>query len=242
MSRSGVGDAHDEAGTALADLMATVAATFHQPVPLAELLGTIVRAAQETIPGAEQAGISLTHAHGRIETVAATDPVVERIDAVQYGLREGPCVDAVRSRRQSWSNHLGQDVRWPRFGPQAEVLGVRSQMGVALFDEPDVVGVLNLYSSRAGAFDDQTPAVAAIFATHAAHALGRTLRLDQLNEALASRRAIGIAIGLLMERYQLNEQRAFEFLVRTSQTGNVKLRDLAEQLLAEADRRARPRG
>ena len=236
------GSAADGTGTGLADLMAGMAATFHHPVPLPELLGTVVRAARETIPGTEHAGISLTHARGRIETVASTSPVVERIDAVQYSLGEGPCVDAVRSRRQSWSNHLGQDVRWPRFGPRAEELGVRSQMGIALFDEPDVVGVLNLYSSAAGAFDDQTPGVAAIFATHAAHALGRTLKLEQLNEALTTRRAIGVAIGLVMERYQLSEQRAFQFLIRTSQTGNVKLRDVAERLVADADERAQGGG
>ena len=232
----------EKSGTALADLMAGMAASFNQPVPLAELLDTIVRAGRESIPGVQHAGISLTHAHGRIETVAATGAIVGRIDTIQYGLGEGPCVDAVRNRRQSWSNHLAQDARWPRFGPQAEALGIRSQMGIALFDEPDVVGVLNLYSSAADAFDEQTPGVAAIFATHAAHALGRTLKLDQLTEALTTRRTIGIAIGLVMERYGLSEQRAFQFLIRTSQAGNVKLREVADQLVAESDRRAQPRG
>lgn len=222
----------------LADLMAGMAASFHQPVPLAELLMTIVQAAQDAIPGVDHVGVSLAHAQGRIETVAWTDPIVGRIDDVQYSLEEGPCVDAIRTRRQSWSNDLATDARWSRFGPQADALGIRSQMGVALFDEPSIVGGLNLYAGEAGAFDEETPRVAAIFATHAAHALGCTLRLDQLNEALITRRAIGIAIGLVMERFQLDERRAFQFLIRTSQTGNVKLRTIAEQLIADADGRS----
>lgn len=224
--------------TTLADLMAGLAVSFHQPVPLAELLTTIVQAAQDAIPGVDHVGISLAHAQGRIETVGWTHPIVGSIDEVQYSLDEGPCVDAIRTRRQSWSNDLASDARWPRFGPQARLLGIESQMGVALFDEPSVVGSLNLYARAAGAFDEETPRVAAIFATHAAHALGRTLRLDQLNEALITRRTIGIAIGLVMARYQLDERRAFQFLIRTSQTGNVKLRTIAEQLIAEADRRS----
>ena len=229
-------------GATLAEAMATMAASFHQPVPLAELLTTIVRAAADAIPGVDHAGISLAHAHGRFATVAATDPVVGRVDEVQYALEEGPCVDAVRDRRPCWSDDLAGDARWPRYGRQAAALGIRSQMGVALFDEPSVVGGLTLHARAAGAFDEDTPRVAAIFATHAAHALGRTLHLDQLNEALATRRTIGIAIGLVMERYQLDEQRAFQFLVRTSQTGNTKLRAVAEQLVAETARRATTAG
>lgn len=221
----------------LADLMADLTTTFHQPVPLAELLTTIVRAAEDAIPGADHVGISLAFAQGRIETVSATDAIVRRIDEIQYSLDEGPCLDAVRTRQQSWSNDLASDHRWPRFGPQADALGIRAQMGVALFDEPSVVGCLNLYARALGAFDAETPRIAAIFATHAAHALGRTLRVDQLHEALVTRRTIGIAIGLVMERYQLDERRAFQFLIRTSQAGNVKLRTIAEQLVAEADRR-----
>ncbi|MCA0143991.1 ANTAR domain-containing protein [Blastococcus sp. LR1] len=53
--------------------------------------------------------------------------------------------------------------------------------------------------------------------------------LASCNEALKSCRRIGIAMGILMERYKLTDQRAFELLRRTSQRRNVKLRDIAYQ-------------
>ncbi|NHA00254.1 ANTAR domain-containing protein [Nocardioides sp. W3-2-3] len=39
---------------------------------------------------------------------------------------------------------------------------------------------------------------------------------------MASRQAIGTAVGIIMERYRISETRAFQFLVRASSTSNVK--------------------
>ena len=61
--------------------------------------------------------------------------------------------------------------------------------------------------------------------TRAAIALGRSRYEHQLNEALGSRKVIGQAIGLVMEHYQIDEDRAFHFLVRVSRNSNIKLRE-----------------
>jgi len=53
---------------------------------------------------------------------------------------------------------------------------------------------------------------------------------------------IGQAIGITMERFRIPEDRAFQFLVRASQTSNVKVRDLAEELVAETSERYRISG
>ncbi|MEI8410868.1 MULTISPECIES: ANTAR domain-containing protein [unclassified Kribbella] len=41
-----------------------------------------------------------------------------------------------------------------------------------------------------------------------------------------------------MERYRLDSNRAFGLLVRTSQTGNAKLRDVAAGIVAGANTKA----
>lgn len=41
-----------------------------------------------------------------------------------------------------------------------------------------------------------------------------------------------------MERYRLGPDRAFSFLVRTSQAGNLKLREVAAGIVEDATRRA----
>ena len=56
--------------------------------------------------------------------------------------------------------------------------------------------------------------------------------LATLQRALASSRSIGMAMGILMERHKVTDAQAFDLLREASQRGNVKLRDLAERLVA----------
>ncbi len=54
-----------------------------------------------------------------------------------------------------------------------------------------------------------------------------------MSAARANRDVIGQAKGIVMERFHLDAPRAFALLVRLSQAGNIKLRDIAEQLVAD---------
>src|SRR5690606_1122688 len=101
-------------------------------------------------------------------------------------------------------------------------------MGLRLFTEQATLGGLNLYSTQTDTIDPDVQHVAELFATHAALALGRARHVEDLNTALQTRKVIGQAIGIVMERYQLDEDRAFQFLVRVSSHSNVKLRDVAQ--------------
>jgi AmiR/NasT family two-component response regulator len=78
-------------------------------------------------------------------------------------------------------------------------------------------------------------ALAGLFATHAAIALGHAQERAGLAEGLQTRRVIGQAIGILMTRYEMNEDRAFAFLVRASSHRNIKLRAIAQELVDEAN-------
>jgi len=62
-----------------------------------------------------------------------------------------------------------------------------------------------------------------------------------LSAALAHRDIIGEAKGIVMERFHLDAPRAFALLTRLSQTENIKLREIATQLVADiADSPAAP--
>jgi AmiR/NasT family two-component response regulator len=84
--------------------------------------------------------------------------------------------------------------------------------------------------------------VAELFAAHAAIALHQAREVEHLNQALESRKVIGQALGILMERYALDENRAFAFLLRASSTSNIKLRDIAAQLVEDTHHRYRVNG
>lgn len=218
----------------LSTVLDEVARRSHAETSLEEALGLLVTAARGTIPGADHVSVSVSRRKGHIETVAASDDLVRRIDALQYELGEGPCVEAVQQRRRRTSQDLRSEERWPRFAPLAAELGVRSQMGLDLYHDGDSIGGLNLYGDRPSAFDEGSTHVAVLFAAQASHLLGRRMRESQLTAALETRQLIGQATGIVMERYQLGAERAFEFLARVSQQGNRKLVEIAAELVDQA--------
>lgn len=131
--------------------------------------------------------------------------------------------------------HLRHEQRWPRYVPQAVQEGLRSQLAVRLHAGEGTVGGLNLYSTVADEVEPEAESLAALFATHAAIALGHAQERDNLNRALQSRTTVGQAIGIVMERYRMDEDRAFGFLVRTSTTSNLKLRDIAQAIVDQGN-------
>jgi ANTAR domain len=74
--------------------------------------------------------------------------------------------------------------------------------------------------------------LAELFAQHAGAALVGVTERVTLEQAIAARHRIGQAQGIVMARLDLTVEESFEFLRRTSQQHNVKLRDLADQIIA----------
>jgi len=203
-----------------------------EDVPAA--LSAIVEIARYYLAQIDHVGISVAHRRGKIETLAATGPLVLELDQAQYDLREGPCVDAIESEPVVVVNELRHEQRWPRYVPRAAELGVRSQVGLRLYAE-ETLGGLNLYSTSSDLVTPETRQLADLFAAHASLALAQVRREDDMSTALASRRLIGQAIGIVMERYHITEDRAFQFLVRASSHGNIKMRDVAAELVREGN-------
>lgn len=202
------------------------------PGDLDETLSRLTAAAVEVLPDVTMSSISIKHADGSIETVAPTHDVLCEVDAKQYELREGPCYEAATDSGNVVSTDLATDDRFPSYRQTALDAGVRAQVGVRLFDADRSQGALNLYSDRVGAFAD-LGSLADLFREQAAMALGYASEVSSLREAVQTRQLIGQAVGVTMLRYGLNDQRAFAFLARLSQTRNVKLRVVAEEIVAE---------
>jgi GAF domain-containing protein len=182
---------------------------------------------------ASHAGLTLIRARRRLETIAPTDPLVEQADQLQYELDEGPCRDSSWHRETLISTDLATDQRWPRWAGKVRALGVASMLAVELTDVHDRrIGSINVYWTQPREVTADDVAFANIFARHAAIALSRSLDEAGLHVALDSRKLIGQAQGMLMERYGLDEPRAFEVLRRYSQDHNLKLRHVAEHLIA----------
>ncbi|BBY40535.1 hypothetical protein MMAN_46690 [Mycobacterium mantenii] len=63
------------------------------------------------------------------------------------------------------------------------------------------------------------------------------MRNQQFREALSTRDTIGQAKGILIERYDLDDQTAFNTLIKLSQSMNTPLRDVARRVIEGATRR-----
>lgn len=57
--------------------------------------------------------------------------------------------------------------------------------------------------------------------------------IEHLRHAVHARQRIGEAVGILMERYGLDHEAAFSYLVRESNQSNTKLRDVAAGIVAD---------
>lgn len=202
------------------------------PGDLDQTLARITAAAVEVLPEVAYASITIKHADGRLETFAPTDDLLLGIDAAQYDLQEGPCYEAAVDTVHVTSSDLASDPRFPRYAPLAVATGIAAQAGIRLFDTPESNGALNLYSLHVGAFED-LDALGHLFTHQSAMALAYARQISQLQEAVRTRQLIGQAVGVTMERFGLDEARAFGFLARLSQDNNVKLRIVAERLLEE---------
>ena len=222
----------------IAQALIEASRVMNAPPTLDETLEAITSAALATVPGFTHVGISITHRDGTIETKSATDQLVWELDQVQYSLREGPCYDSIRGGGVTVVENARHDQRWPRYMPEAVRRGLRAQLAVGLYADGSSLGGLNLYSTEAERVEEDAIGIAELFAAQASIALGRSRQEFQLNEALQSRKIIGQALGLIMQKYQVDEDRAFQFLMRASSTGNVKLRDVAAELVRAANHQA----
>jgi transcriptional regulator with GAF, ATPase, and Fis domain len=198
-------------------------------------LQRVVDVAAESIPGCDFAGVSLRH-DGTVSTPASSDPLVDELDQAQYDLQEGPCLDAIWVEDIYRINDMAHEQRWPNWAPRAAAAGVNSVLSVRLATPAEVVGGLNMYSRKVNAFDDEALVTAHIYATHASSALAVLHEVDGLQTALQSRHTIGMAQGLLMHRYGLDEHSSFQVMRRLSSHQNVKLRDIAARVIDEFNR------
>jgi GAF domain-containing protein len=215
-----------------ASVFAEIAMLLEQLPSYEQTLEQVARLAQETL-ACDYASITLRHGGGRLETVASTHPDVEKADALQYELGEGPCFEAVREEGNFLCEDVAHDERWPRWGAEAARLGLNSLLGLRLQTRRETFGALNLYHRTSHAYDDDDVVVAGIFAAHASVALAASSNDANLRRAIDTRHVIGQAQGILMEKFALDDVRAFAVLRRLSQDGNTKLREVAQQIVDE---------
>ena len=182
--------------------------------------------------GCDAAGLVGQPRGGPVQVLASSEDGVRRADQLQLGWRQGAAVDALTEQDTRFSGDLGADRRWPRWGPAAAGLGWRSVLASPLTIPRNIEAALTLYRRRANGFDATHRLAARIFALYAATALAGEVEAADLQAAVEARHRVGLAQGVLMAKYQIGPDAAFAVLRRHSQHTNVKLRVVAEHVIA----------
>jgi len=210
---------------------------------VADTLTRVAVLAVEAVPPAMFAGITMM-VDDRVTTQTFTDPTCPEIDQAQYESGQGPCLHAFKDGSAVIVRSLEGDDRWPEFAAAAMAQGVRSTLSLPLLAAQTSVGALNFYAGHDGAFGEAEAEVGNLFAAQAtvvwanAQAYwGARLKTEHLEQALAGREPIDLAKGIIMNATGCDPHEAFDVLVKQSQQEKRKLRDVAADIVARAQRR-----
>lgn len=180
---------------------------------------------------ADECGILYATSRNTWTTSAATSTRVTEIHQLQVALDEGPCVDSIRKQATNMCHDTATETRWSRWCPAVTDLGIRSALSIRLESKNRNLGALNLYAESPEAFGPKDVAIAQNFARHASIALSSAFTQQGLSIAIDARTFIGQAQGILMGRYGIGAEQAFEYLRRRSQQENIKLSDVAHDVI-----------
>jgi GAF domain-containing protein len=204
---------------------------------LSDVLTDITCIARKAVPAVDAASITLIR-NERGFTAAYDGPLALHADELQYERGYGPCLDAGLSGQVFLVEDMATETRWPDYAQKAFADGVGSSLSVPLPFQSTSIGALNTYSVQSHAYGQEDCVLAEDVAAWIALAVGNAEaaartgeELTNLRIAMHSRAVIEQAKGMLMGRYKIDENRAFAVLTRTSQTTNVKLREIADELV-----------
>jgi transcriptional regulator with GAF, ATPase, and Fis domain len=206
----------------------------------AEMYEAVCRAALHLVDGCDHASIMLRQ-HGHFVTAASSDETAAFIDGLEREVGEGPCVDAIEEEAAQLDTDLTEASAWPRLRDRivAET-PVRGMAGFRLLVDDRKAGALNLFSDRPNALTRSSVDQAAVLAAFASVALMAATHKEQartLREGLDSNREIGKAIGLMMAFHKVGDDEAFDILRRASQEMNLKISEIAGQIVHHHNQR-----
>jgi GAF domain-containing protein len=222
----------------LIDLHKSLARVVSADRELGEILSDITSVARQATPPFDAASITLIRGD-KAYTAAYDGEMALLADELQYERGYGPCLDAGLAGQALVVDDMKTEERWPDYARAASANGIGSSLSMPLPFQSTTIGALNVYATQPHAIGEEDRALAEEVASWIALAVGhvdaaaRTSELvAHLKVAMKSRAVIDQAKGILMERFKVTEEAAFTLLARASQNSNIKLRDIADQLVS----------
>jgi GAF domain-containing protein len=210
--------------------------------PLGSVLQQITRIAADAIPGADEVSLTLLE-RGRPRTVAFSGDLAAVLDERQYEKGFGPCLHAAATGDLVMIEDTARSSAYAGYADVARRAGIKHLLAVGLpVGVTATNGALNVYSrGEQGPLGTESmdaavefSVYASVAATNAALYSGALAEISQMREAIASRASIEQAKGVLMAVHRCSPEEAFDRLRATSMHENRKLRDVAQQVVEDA--------
>ena len=196
-----------------------------------DVLVDVTAAAKELIAGVDIAGVLLVGKGGTHQTLAPTSDVMFKLDELQMTTGEGPCLQAALDEIVIRTDDFRNEPRFPNYAPKVVELGLLSALSLKLYTADRTAGALNLFGYEPRPWNSEAETIGMVLAAHAASAILASRESEQLQSALSTRDRIGQAKGIIMERFKIDDVRAFEMLRKLSQDTNTKLVDVAHRAI-----------
>ena len=196
-----------------------------------DVLADVTAAAKQLIPGVDHAGVLLVGKAYTHETLAPTSDLMYKLDELQMTTGEGPCLQAALNEIVIRTDDFRNEPRFPHYAPKVVELGLLSALSFKLYTADRTAGALNLFGYEPKLWDSEAETIGMVLAAHAAAAILASREGEQLQSALSTRDRIGQAKGIIMERFKIDDVRAFAMLRQLSQDGNTKLIDVAQRVI-----------
>lgn len=217
-----------------ATVFAALAEIIYQGSDANQMYAAICVAATLTVRGCDHASL-LVRENDKYVTVGASDRLAQAVDELERRAGDGPCIDAIEEETPQIDPDLTTPSLWPKLAAVlVDETPVRGAMGFRLLVDKRKGAALNLFSDTPNMFDAESAgraAVLAAFASVAINAVHKGEDSASLRRGLMSNREIGKAVGMLMMLHEMSEDDAFDLLRRHSQALNIKLADVAREVI-----------
>jgi GAF domain-containing protein len=238
VTRPDADDSEDVAVQSAFDELGRISFAEHS---LESVLHTVTELAARVLPGEPIISVTILH-NGNPRTVAVSGALAGELDEVQYRLGSGPCLSAATTGRPSELLDTLTPADWKEFAAVAAHQGCGSVLSFPLPVQELVSGALNVYGRAPAAGSERTRGLASRFAAYAVVPVSNMYlyesaveRAENLQAALDSRAVIDQAKGILMERFKLTADQAFQALARISMDSNTKVRHVAMRFVESGE-------
>ena len=225
----------------LAQTLVELADTLVDDFDVVELLTLLADRCVEVL-GVAAAGLLLVAPEGDLRVMASSSEAIRVLELFELQASEGPGMDCFRTGLPVVNQDLATvNGRWPRFGPEALAAGFHSAHSLPMRLRTTTLGALNLFRGEPGAMDAADIVAAQAFADVASiavlqHRAAHEAQIvnEQLTHALNSRIVIEQAKGVLAERTGVDMEQAFAQLRQHARNHNLRLVDVARDVIGGA--------